>query len=149
VPQLGPRLVARLEVDRSPEQADLLVEGVACAGELRGSTEPQPRFRPEQLDLVLLARPGKVDVFRADGLCIVVCEERRVLVAAFAEMFEPGCKSSVQPAAPRLRQTRVRDLARQRMLERELALAGQRRGRSPADEVPLLESEPVGIDASD
>src|SRR5207245_9555480 len=63
------------------------------------------------------------------------------------EALDPGGEVGVQPTPPRLGQARVRHLARQRMLEAELALTRQHRAGPPADEVALFEDPPVDVGA--
>src|SRR5439155_1366256 len=58
-------------------------------------------------------------------------------------------KGGMQARAPRLRDARIRDLARQLMLERELTLALHRRAGAMTDEVALLEQSKVGLLASE
>ena len=55
----------------------------------------------------------------------------------------------MEPRAPRFREGGVGDLAGQRVLEGEFALAFERRDRSPADEVALLERSEVRVSSPD
>jgi hypothetical protein len=74
----------------------------------------------------------------------VVGEKGRVLVAALAGPLEPLCEASMKVRPRRLRQGGVGHLARQRVFDRVLTLAGDRRAASAADEVALLEQREVG-----
>jgi hypothetical protein len=58
--------------------------------------------------------------------------------------LEPGGKRGVDPWTTSLRETRVRDFAREGVLDRVLALAGDARARTAAYEVAILEDPQVG-----
>lgn len=67
----------------------------------------------------------------------MVSEKRRVLVIALANPFEPGGERRMELRAPGLRQTRVRDLTRERVLDRVLAFPARRGAGAAADKVTL------------
>ena len=92
---------------------------------------------------MLVSAPGEVDVFGPHRLGVVVREQRRMLVAPLAAL-EPAGETCVQLRPLRLRQAAVGDLPSERVLDRILALARQRRPGAPADEVTLGEQLEVG-----
>jgi hypothetical protein len=65
------------------KEADAVVDlvpgncGVGCAG------EPRDRLLPQLLEGRSAVGPDDVDVFRTDGLCVVVRKQRCVFVAPF------------------------------------------------------------------
>src|SRR5256885_3737224 len=71
-------------------------------------------------------------------------EQRRMLVASLAAALEPAGETGVQLRPLRLRQAAVGDLTRERVLDRILTLARQRRAGAPADEVALGKQLEVG-----
>src|SRR5439155_240992 len=77
-------------------------------------------------------------------LGVVMREQRRMLVASLAAALEPAGETRVQLCPLRLRQAAVGDLARERVLDRILTLARQRRAGAPADEVALGKQLEVG-----
>ena len=79
----------------------------------------------------------------------MVREQRRVLVATFAEPFEPVGEPRVQPRTSRLCEPVVCDLARQRMLEDVFDLPFERRARPAADEVATLECAQIRFQPGD
>ena len=73
-------------------------------------------------------------------------EEWRILVRALSgEPLEPGSEAGVQARAPCARQACIRDLARECVLDRVLALPWDRRSSAQADEVPLLQRPEIGL----
>src|ERR687888_1898660 len=68
-----------------------------------------------------------------------------MLVAAAADALEPLGEARVQPGTAAEGQRGVGDLAREGVLEAELALPGDRRSRPPADEVALLEQIQIDV----
>jgi hypothetical protein len=79
----------------------------------------------------------------------MVREEPSVLVSSHARPFEPGGEGGVTVGARRLRLARVRDLARECMLDDVLALTRQRRAGATAHEVPLFEQPEIGLHSLD
>ena len=145
-PDLDLRRCVRLESGRSLEQRDGIVDLVPAGRQLRRPTQPQDSSVSESRELGLFARPREVGVYRAHRLGVVVGEKRRVLVAAvLGESFEPSGEACVQTGSTRPRKTGVGDLARERMLDRVLALPGDRRCRAQANEVPFLERVEVRL----
>ena len=120
----------RLELERALQHRERLVELVAADRELGGPAEPGDRLRAKPLQLGVLAGPGQVGVLGSRRLGVVVREQGGVLAAAVSDPLEPGREGGMQARAPRLRDARVRDLARQRVPERELA--ARPRAPSPA-----------------
>jgi hypothetical protein len=76
----------------------------------------------------------------------VVGEQGCVLTPAVSDPLEPGGEGGMEARTTRLRDTCVRDLARQRVPERELLLVGERRAQPPPDEVARLEQGEFGVD---
>src|SRR5919204_173481 len=72
-----------------------------------------------------------------------------MLIASLAAAPEPAGKARVQLRPLCLRQAAVRDLARERVLDRILTLARQRRAGAPPDEVSLGEQLEVGHPADE
>src|SRR5437867_1109907 len=75
-----------------------------------------------------------------------MAEQRGMLVPSLAETLEPAGETSVEPRALRLGETRVRDLTRERVLDRVLALARHRGARAATDEVALLENAEIRLE---
>ena len=97
-------------------------------------------------ELSVVPGPREVDVFRPHRLRIVMCQESRVLVATFPRPLEPHRKPRMEAGPLRSHQTAVGDLSSERVLDRELALSGDRRARPVPDEVALLEHAKVWLD---
>src|SRR5207248_7110291 len=91
----------------------------------------------------------EVGVLRPHGLGVVVREERRVLVTAGAGPLAPAREVGVEAGAARLRKTPVRDFARERVLERVLGLALERRAAAAADEVAALQHAEVRLEPAE
>src|SRR5262245_64653476 len=68
-----------------------------------------------------------------------------VLVAPSAEALDPGAKSRVEVRTPGPRNARVRHFARDRVLDRVLALALDRGSQPEPDEISFLEQAEVGL----
>src|SRR6185312_1045814 len=96
-------------------------------GQLRGPPRPPDRLVAQSFGLLFPAGPGQVEVFWADGLDVVVGEQRRVRVFAFPVPLEPLGEAGVQRASLGLEQARVGDVAGERMLDHVLPLARDRR----------------------
>ena len=90
--RLPPRI--GLEPERLVKQGQPVVDLVAADGQVCGSPRPGDRPGTQPLDVLLAARPGKIEVIRADRLRIVVREQRRVLVAPLSPAFEPAAKAA-------------------------------------------------------
>ena len=143
-PQVAARRVVLGELECAHEQPARVDDLVAGQRQLGGATQPMERPASELDELGLRIRPREVHVLRLHRLGVVVGEQRRELVVRL-ERLEPTGELGVQPSAPRPRQARVRDFARQRVLDRVLALSDHRRPRLPPDEVTLLEHGEVGL----
>ena len=117
------------EVDRTRQKLHRFVELVPPAGEAARASEPDDSPRAQPCELVFGARPDQVRVLGSHRLGVVVCEQGRMLVLCRAAPLEPVGERGVETAAPSLGDARVRDLASERVLDRELVLAGQRRAR--------------------
>ena len=121
---------------------------VAAHGQGRGAA--QPRRRPARRGgraRVVLGPPGEVDVLRPHRLGVVVGQERRVLVAPVPRQLEPRGEARMKPRPSRLRQTSVGDVPGERVRDRELALADDRRARPVPHEIALLQQAKVRLDA--
>ena len=136
------RIVGQLE--RSREELDRFVELVAPACELARSPQPVHGTTANALELVEIVGPHEVRVLGPGGLCVVVGEKRSVLVAA-VRLAQPIGERGVQTASTCLGDTRVRDLTRERVLDRVLRRACHRRSGPTVDEVSLLEEIEVGL----
>ena len=93
--------------------------------------------------------PGEVGVLRTNRLGVVVRKQSSVLVASESGFLEPRGEGSVQLCPPRLGDALVDHLARERVLDRVLALAGKRGAGATADEVALGEQLEVGHTADE
>src|SRR5713226_5066820 len=129
------------------EKLETVVELVAADGELAGAAQPARRLRAHDRELFLVG-PREVGVLRSRGFRVVMREQRCELVPA-TDALEPFGKRGVKPRAPRFRNARVRDLARQLMLERELPLALHRGTGAVPDEVALFQQREVRLLASE
>ena len=130
---------ARLEARGPLEQRHGVVQLVASDRQLGRTAQPDDRALRELAQPRLVVRPREVGVLGADGLCVVVRQERRVLVASTAGSLEPPGEARVKAGAPGLREAAVGDLAGQRVRDHPLALAGERRAGAVSDEAALLE----------
>jgi hypothetical protein len=145
-PELATDIVRGRQFEGVLEEFDRLVELVSAGCRVRSSAQPGECARPQGLELLRVA-PSQVGVLRAHGLEVVVGEECGGLAARSDDTRQPLGERRVQPRPPPPREARVCDVARKCVLEDELALAAQRRGRPPADEVALFEQREVGDDA--
>src|SRR6266511_4023261 len=126
-PEVGTNLSLGGEPDRALEQRDAVVDLVAGDRELAGATQPRDRLLAEPLELGVVACPGEVGVLGPHGLRVVVTEEGGELVTRLADAFQPRGEGRVQAGSLCLGQAPVGYLARERVLDRVLALAGHRR----------------------
>lgn len=134
-PELCTHAVVGLELESLPQEAACIVELVPGDRQGSGTTEPGDGSGPQPVGLGLVAPPGEIGVLGTHGV--------------LTESLEPGREGGVQPRAPRLGQTRVGDLARERVLDRVLALAGHGRAAAAANEVALLEHAQVRLTADE
>ena len=151
-PDLAPELrafVRLAELERTLQIGDALVEVVAPDRELRGTPEPAQGAHAQPLELLRLVGPGEIRIGGIGGLRVVMGEQGRILVAPIARALEPGTDQSVKPGAARLGNAAVDHLPCQRVLERVLRLASDRRGRPAADEVAIFEDRPRDGPAAD
>ena len=145
LPELRPHRRARLELDRPMEQGQRLLDVVPTHRQGRGPAQPDAGSLLDAAELRILGPPGQVHVLRPDGLGVMMGEERRVLVASVPGQLEPRAEARMKPRPSRLRQAPVGDIPGERVRDRELALARDRRalpvaartrappgGRSPA-----------------
>ena len=133
-----------LELERPVEQGDRLVDLVAAESQRRRPPSPRHCLSAPPGQLLVPAGPGKVGVFGPDGLEIVVGEECGVLVVPLGIALEPAGEGCVQMRSLRLRQARVGDLARERVLDRVLAFARDRGADATTDEVAVFQQAEVG-----
>ena len=75
----------------------------------------------------------------------MVRKQGGILVPAGAHPLDPLRERGMQLCTPRLRKTLIRNLARQRVLERVLGFALEGRARPSAHEVAILEHAEVGL----
>lgn len=75
----------------------------------------------------------------------MVGKKRRVLVTRALPLLEPFRESGVQTPPPGFGNTRVRDVACQRVLHRVLGFPRHRGPGAPANEVPTLEEREIGL----
>ena len=128
---------------RTVVELDRLVELVASACESTGSRKPVHGACTDARELVRLVGPHEIRVFLLRRLGVVVREDRCPLVRApFREQIR---ERRVQPPATSLRNRSVRDLARQGVLDDELAVGALRRGTDRSDEVALFEHSEVRL----
>ena len=140
--------LAGLRQARAPGvEGQAVVDLVAPDGQLRRASSHCTAFRRSSASSSSAPGPSEIGVLGPDGLGVVVGEHRRVLVARLALALEPVREGGVQLRPPRLRQARVGDLARERVLDHVLALAGDRGAGAAADEVALLEQPEVRLSA--
>src|SRR5262249_36305863 len=85
-------------------ERDCVIDLVPARGRLAGAVQPPHGLRAQARQLVVLSSPGKVGVLGANGLGVVVPQERRVLVALLRGTLEPLGKRRMQPRALRLRE---------------------------------------------
>src|SRR5262249_5984476 len=111
-----------LQTDGPMEEREAFVYLVAADRQLGRARGPLARLHAQLLGFGFVTRPGEVDVLGTDRLGVVVREESGVLVAALTAPLEPAREGGVKLRTSRLGQARVRDLARQRVLDRVLAL---------------------------
>ena len=110
------------------EQRETVLDLVATDRKIGGAAEPEDGPLAQVCELVVVRiGPCEVDAVGSHRLCIVVGKQARVLVSTFSNPLEPGCEARVEARPLRRRQALVRDLARQRVLDRPLALAHDRR----------------------
>jgi hypothetical protein len=144
VPQRRAASGVGLEIAGGGQQRQGVIDLVAAHGELGCTPHPGDRLGAQIARPLRLVRPREVRVRGRDRFAVVVREQRRVLVAPTAGALEPRGEARVHAGAGDDRQRAVRDLARERVFECQLALARQRRTRDAAGEVALDEqTEPV------
>ena len=108
------------------EQREAVVDLEAADRELGCAAKPRERPCSQLGELVPVAGPRQIDVLRPDRLRVVVGEECRVLVPPVTGPLEPLRKGGMQPRAPGFWQAGVRNLARERVLDRVFAVTGNR-----------------------
>ena len=99
------------------------------------------------LELLVRTGPGEVGGLGPHRLCVVVGQQSRVLVSAFSGPLEPAREARMEPRPLLRRQALVGDFAGERVLDRELALADDRRARSMTNEIPFLEHTQIRLEA--
>ena len=98
-------------------------------------------------ELVVVPRPGEIDIFRPHCLRIVMSKHRCVLVTTFPCLLEPFGEPSMQASPLRDEEASVSHIAGERVLDRKFWLADNRRARPRPYEVAVLEDVQVRFDA--
>ena len=145
LPDRGLLSRAAFEAQGPMEQGQALVDLVAADSQLRGPPRPPDCLAAQALGLLFPAGPGQVEVFRADGLGVMVRQQRRVLVLASPVPLEPLREAGVQRSPLRPEEARVGDLAGERVLDHVLPLARDRGAGVTVHEVPFLKQAEVRV----
>ena len=98
-------------------------------------------------ELLVVPRPGEIDIFRPHCLRVVMSEHRCVLVTTFPCLLEPFGEPSMQASPLCDEEASVGHIAGECVLDRKFWLADNRRARPRAYEVAFLENVQVRFDA--
>src|SRR6266567_5654414 len=142
-PELSPFARLGFERDGAVQQRNCVVDFVPSDSELRRPLRPGDGLCAKTVDLLILSGPGEVYVFRTDGFGVVVGQQSSVIVAPWPGMLDPRGEGGMQLCPLRLRDAVVGNLTCERMLDRVLALARNRRAGAPAHEVAFGENVEV------
>ncbi len=124
-----------VELDRLQQTGPLLRRDA-------GSQQSFKRLLPDRFPAHEVVGPCQIHVFSGRRGPVVVGDQLGELVHAFTcQLFDPRAVLRVCTGPPALRQAGVRDVPDQRVLERELHLAGDARGRAGEHQSSSLQAE--------
>ena len=124
-PELDARRHVLLQLESAIVERDRLIQFVAGRGKLAGPAQPGDGLSAKPCQFLRPIGPREIGVLRPHRLRVVVREVRRVLVAGACDPLDPGGEPGVELRPPRARHAGVRHVAGERVLEGELALAGE------------------------